>query len=336
MSTTHSFEIELAGETLTQADPKGITTILMEDHVDMMGMAQITVGIGGVNWASIVIGDEVTVSIGAGDRQFKGHITEVRHLVRTGVQSLVVTVMDPLVFLASSRHTRVYEESTDSDIVSSVLSDAGVTSGTVDSTSESRAYVFQRNESDFAFLKRIAARNGFQLRAEEGEVSFQAALYSGESIEITFDELVSLDYTMTNQQLPPSLSVYGWDYVAKESVIGSAEASDLEDIGGGDNAVNQTGAIWQEDSYVSDVLVQSQDSAKEMAVGELSRLSRGFLRGRAVMESRGDIYAGALIKFTGFSAGFNPEGYVISVRHTINTAGTNETVVRFVSNTVPE
>jgi phage protein D len=337
MANAHSFEITVAGATLSQADPQGLASLVVEDHVDKLAVATLTIETGGIPWSKFVIGDEVTIKIGAGERPFTGLITELRHCARQGHQSLIITALDPLVLLASSRHTRVFEELTDSDIASSVMSDCSKLSvGNVESTSEKRAYIFQRNESDLVFLKRLASRNGFVLRAEDGEALFETPSVGGSPLEISFDGIQLLDYTMCNQKIPTSLTVYGWDYVAKESVEGSASGSDISTIGSGKNAVDESGRIWTEEAYISDVLVQSQSAAKDMAVGELSRLARSFLRGRTVMEARGDIYAGSTIKFSGFGTGFNPEAFVVSVRHALNTSGGNSTEVRFVSNTVPE
>ena len=77
-------------------------------------------------------------------------------------------------------------------------------------------------------------------------------------------------------------------------------------------------------------------AAKDVAVAELNRLARNFLRGRAVVDGNGKLFAGVSIKFTGHRDGFNPEAYVISARHLYESNRGFSTEVRFCSNTFPE
>ena len=88
---------------------------------------------------------------------FVGKITALRHSFHHAQDVLTLVANDPLHTLASSRVTKIYEEMTDSDIVSQVLSDAGVDPGEVEPTEESRLYTFQRAESNYSFLRRLAA-----------------------------------------------------------------------------------------------------------------------------------------------------------------------------------
>lgn len=338
-----AFNVEIAGNAVTQAanadegQPLGVVAVTVEDHVDMVGIAKATIHQGGMDWSSLTLGADVTAAFGgASDKVFTGIITGVRHHTGTGgMEFVTVIAMDPLCKLRASRQTRVFEEVTDSDIVSDVLGQAGCDPGTVDSTSASNKYVIQRNESDLMFLKRLAARNGYLLLSDpEGKVDFKKAQFSGSPIELDRAEVIGFDYTVSHQSIPPSLTVYGWSYMDKEKVEGTASSGDIETIGGGANAVDETGTIWQADSWISDVQVSDQGAATEMAKGELNRLARQFVRGRAKCHGRGDIRAGALIKFKGFATGFNPEAFVISSRHMIeNNVFTTE--FQFVSNTKP-
>jgi len=303
------FAIEVAGETLNQAEPKGVTSFFVEDHVDMMGVLKVTISQTGLEWSTIKMGDPATASFGGNaDKVFNGLITGLRHHQhKGGMEYVTIIAMDPLCKLGSSRHTKVYEEQSDSDIVSAVLGAAGVSAGTVDSTSGTNKYVIQRNESDLMFLKRLAARNGYLLLGDkDGKVEFTKAQFSGSPIELAREDLIEFDYTVSHQTIPPSLTVYGWSYVDKKKVEGTASSGDVDTIGGGKNAVKETGVIWQDDAYVSDVQVADQGAAKAMAIAELNRLARQFVRGRAKVKGTGEIHAGVLVKFKSFATGFNP------------------------------
>ena len=335
-SKAPGFEITLSGQELTQKESKGLKQLMVEDHVDMIGIAQLSFDAGELTWGDLNIGDDVEVKVSGGDRKlFVGVITGFRHSKNVGGEMLTVQAMDPLCKLGSSRHTQVFEETADSDVVNTILGDAGLEVGTVDSTDGTHAYIFQRNESDLAFLRRLAGRNGYRLQANEGKIDFIKVQYSDDPIELATGDLVSMDYQFSDQRIPSQLTVYGWDYVAKEKVEGTATSSDIDTIGSGDNAVEQTGQIWQDESWVSDVHVSSQDAAKAMAVGELNRLARGFLRGRIAVPGNAQIFAGVKIKVTGQRGGFNPEGFVISSRHIVEPSTGARTEFQFCGNTYP-
>lgn len=332
----YRFKVTLGGGTHTQQKPGGLESLLIEDHVDLIGVARVTFNLEHASWSALQVGDDLVVEVGASQRKmFKGLVTGVRHLHKRGRDAVTVVAMDPLVKLTSSRRTEVYEEQTDSDIASQVLSRAGVTSGQVDSTQPARDHVMQRNESDLDFLKRLAARNDYLLMANEGKIEFSKPQLQGAPVEISQEVLEHLDYSYSAIRVPPSITCYGWDYVEAAKVEGSASSGDLDTIGGGKSAVDAAGAIWSDTSYVSDVHVASQGEAKDIAVGELNRLARNFLRGKATVDGNAAIHAGVRVKFVGHRTGFNPEVVVVSSRHLFEFRRGYTTEFTFCSNTLP-
>ena len=330
--------MKVAGSTFTQSDPQGIQFVDVQDHVDMVGSAEIQFGgKAAVDWSSLKIGSDVEVEIGGetSHKVFKGYIAAVRHQFARGQNTISVRALCPLCKLQASRKTRIWEDSKDSDAISSVIGDSPVSKGTVDSTPEKRKYIMQRNESDLRFVRRMAARNGYLVTSADGKVNVAKPQYSGSSIELPKNHIISLNYTFTDRLVPPKITVYGWDYVAKEMVEGSASDSDVNKIGTGDGAVKNSGKIWQKDSYLSDVQVTSQAEAKALAGHELNRLARSFLRGMAVVQGNGALHAGALVCFKEQEKGFNPEAFVVSSRHRIVVEQGMTTEISFVSNTWP-
>jgi phage protein D len=333
------FEVKICGINIKQEEPLGLSSILVEDHVDMIGLAEITiVGTDEFDWSNVSMGGDVEVILGGDDATlFTGFVTALRHQFVRGEQRLTVQAMDPLIKLASSRVVKVYEEMSDSDIASKIISDGGCSSGTVDSTSGQSPHVFQRNESNLVFLRRLAARNGYIVQStSDGKVDFKSAQFSGTALEIPQGSILSFDYSFGVRNIPEKLTVYGWDPATKERVEGSASSGDIQTIGGGSNALSDLGDIWKGDSYISDVLVTSQDGASSIASGELNRLSRQFLRGKATVLGNASLRAGMNIKFTEQAPGFGPEAFVISTRHRVMGSGGFVTELMFCSNTYPQ
>jgi phage protein D len=333
----YKFKVTIAGQTYTQTESGGLEHMVIEDHVDMIGVARFTFNLDHVSWSSMPIGQEVEVETGSSGRKlFKGVITGMRHGKKRGHETLTVTAMDPLVKAGASRRTKTYEEMTHSQIAEEVIGLAGLEVGQVDSTEETFPYTFQRNESDLEFLKRLASKNNFLVMCREGKVDFCKPQYQGESTEIEDTRVEHLDYSMNAANIPPSLTTTGWDYVATEKVEGSAESGDLVTIGSGQPATEVASQIWSGDpSFITDMQVRTQGDAKSVASAELNRMARSFLRGTATVDGNSDVFAGSKIRFKGYRQGFNAEVYVVSTKHVFEFKKGYSTEVTFCSNTMP-
>lgn len=332
---TARYTVNAGGDSFSQDEPKGLEYISIEDHADMIGMCEITFQVADdhAKWSDMQVGSDVEILIGGDSRKvFMGAISGLRHAFQKGKNTLTVIAMDPLQKLQGTRETLVYEQQKHSDIASTVIARARATVGIVDATTRTFPYVLQRNESDLAFLRRLAAENGYLLMANEGKIDFKKPQFGG-ATEIPKDQVISMDYAMSPREIPKQITTYGWDYMAKAPVVGTATASDVQTIGGGANAVD--GSLFPGDAVISDVWVDSQDSAKELAKAQLNRDARNFLKGRATIQGNGAMHAGAMIKFSGHPTGFNAEAFVVSSRHRIYVRGGFTSELSFCSNTYP-
>jgi phage protein D len=333
---TYKFKTTLGGRSHTQQEAGGLEYMMIEDHVDLVGVARFCLNLDHGSWSSVKIGSDVQVEVGeTGRKMFVGVVTGMRHAFKQGRETMTVMAMDPLIKASASRRTEVYEKMTDSDIAKKVIGRAGLQVGKVDDTSEKNDNVIQRNESDLEFLKKLAARNDYLVMANEGKVDFVKAQYGGSATEIQPEQLEDLDYGMSATQVPPNMETYGWDYVQVKRVEGSAGSGDIIPIGSGQNAVQAAAQIWQGSNYIADVMMHSQGAAKGVAAGELNRVARNFLRGSARIDGSAQVFAGAKLKFPGHPSGFNPEVYVVSSRHVFEVKRGYVTEIQFCSNTMP-
>lgn len=336
VNQTARYTINVAGKEVSQAEPLGLESISVEDHQDMIGMAEITFAGGlGMSWSSVQMDSPIEMNFG-GDtfKVFSGMVTGLRHAYQNGRDTLTVKAMDPLCKLQASRKTKTFDKMKDSDMFSQIVSEAGLQLGQVEGTEEEHPYTFQRNESMLEFVRRLAARNGMVVRAREGKIEMVKPQVMGGGISIGKTQLISLDYEMTPKALPKNTTVVGWDYLKKQKVEGKATSGDIQTIGGGANAVSDA-PTWVGDNYVSDVYTGSQGMAKNMATAELNRMSRGFLKGRAVVQGNGRLHVGAGVNFADHRTGFNPQVMINSSRHKVFQGSGHTTEIQFVSNTKP-
>lgn len=333
---TARYTVETPGGTFSQSSPNGLQFIAVEDHVDMIGMCELTFEVGDENadWSAMTVGGDISIVMGGDSRKlFVGNITGSRHAFQKGKNTLTVIAMDPLHKLAASRETVTYLEKKDSEVASQVIGQAGVPSGTIDATTRVYPYILQRNESNYTFLRRLAARNDYLLMANEGKIDFKKPQFSGGGSEIPKDKLISMDYNMNPRDVPSQVTAMGWDYANKQPIVGTASSGDITPIGGGRVPA---GDVFTGDAVVSDVWVDDQNTAKEMASAQLNREARNFLRGRAVIQGDAAFHGGSMAKFSGHAGGFNAEVYVISSRHKIYVRGGFTSELVFCSNTMPQ
>jgi hypothetical protein len=84
-NTSASFTVNVAGTKITQAEPNGLQSLMVEDHVDMIGVCEMTFVGSRIDWGSLEIGADVDVTVGGSTRKlFVGFITGLRHRMSTG------------------------------------------------------------------------------------------------------------------------------------------------------------------------------------------------------------------------------------------------------------
>ncbi len=321
--TAASFTLTLAGTEMTQSDNQGLETLVFEDHVDMVSMVTVRFSqVGSDGQLPCGIGDELKLTLGeSGADAFEGEVVAIEpSFSQAGGTSLTVRALDKVHRLGRGRKTRVFEEMTDSDVVSSVGGEAGLSVET-DSTDETLPYILQRNESDIAFLKRLAARNNFILRIVDGKLSFKKPQFEGSGYEVKFGENLRdfrISYNSSGQV--QGVVVRGWDIVAKEEIVGEASTGDVDTIGSGSLGADTAGTFGESTAYVTDVPVASQAGADAIAKAEMNRLARQFARGTAVIAGNETVRAGTMVTFSGITGAVNGTCFVVGTRHMVSNA----------------
>jgi phage protein D len=337
-SSAAGFEVSVNGQTFTQAGEEGgVQLLVIEDHVDMTDM--LTIRMGGTkgqpkwDWK---IGDEVEAKVGkCSSAIFKGQITSLEPGFQVeGISTITIRALDQMHKLGRGRKTRTFEDMKDSDVVSSVGGEAGISMGQVEGTSEVHPYILQRNESDVAFLKRLAARNNYILTMEDGSLDFKKAQFGGGGFKLKMGEnLRSMRVAFNSMDQVQKVVVRGWDPHKKEPIVGEATSADIERIGGGKTGADVAAQFGESTAYITDVPVFSQAAAKEIAKVEMNRLSRQFGRGSATVQGDDSIRAGTMVQVEGLQEGNNGSFYVLSSRHIVSNRTGYTTEFSFCTNT---
>jgi phage protein D len=328
------YEITIGGTTLKQSMQDALQMAVVEDHVDMVSMCTVRVGgaEGQPSW-DFTMGDKVEVKLD-GQAMFAGEVVSMEPGFQIeGTSSMTVRAMDQTHRLGRGRKTRFWEETTDSDVANEVGAESGL-SVDCDPTDESMPYILQRNESNMAFLKRLAARNNFQLRVEDGTLLFKKATFDGSSKTVKMGEnLRSMRMSFNSSDQVQKVVVRGWDIASKQEIVGQCEAGSVAPIGGGDLGASQCGVFGESTAYITDVPVSSQAMANQIAMAEMERFARQFCHGSCSVRGDSSVRAGSMVDFSGLPKGQNGKFYVIATRHIISVRTGYTTELTFCSNT---
>jgi type VI secretion system secreted protein VgrG len=127
----------------------------------------------------------LSIELWAGARRFQGLVLEAEvEMVREDVFRVRVTIAPELSLLDLGLASRIFQDQTVEEIVSTVLKDGGVerVSWKLGETYPKRSFVLQHQESDLAFVGRLLAEEGIAFAVTGGD--------EGEQIEL-FDDSTS-------------------------------------------------------------------------------------------------------------------------------------------------
>lgn len=340
-SSGAAFEITIGGKTYRQADSEqgGVQQVVVEDHVDMLDTLSLRMGgtAGQPKW-EWKIGDEVEAKIGQGNvTLFKGQITSMEPSYQvSGITQITLRALDQMHKLGRGRKTEFFEDMTDAEVVEKVAGKAGLSIGDIQATDEVHPYILQRNESDVAFLKRLAARNNYLLRMEDGGLSFKKAEFGGGGYDLKMGDTQQsmrnfrLNYNSTD--MVQKVVVRGWDISKKEPIVGEATADQVEKIGSGEVGASMAGQFGDSVAYITDVPVSSQAQAEAIARHEMNRIARQFARGSATIQGQDKVRAGTMLNVSGLQQGMNGSFYILASRHIVSNRTGYSTEVSFCSN----
>lgn len=249
---------------------------------------------------------------------FKGEIVGMEHDFSAQHEAtMVVRAFDKLHRLLRGRKRRSFQNVSDSDIVNQIASGHGLQSQ-VTSTSGTRDWVYQDNLSDWAFLQRLAMRNGFRVMLEDDKLVFRPNDHGTEETHVEWGKsLQSFRSRLSTANQVKKVEVRSWDPNQKSSIVSSASSPQgTPQIGmnthGGEVA---TSAFGETKMVIVDRPVESAAAAEHFAQSVLDQISGGFLEADGLMEGNPSLKPGHKVKLDNVGTRFNGSYDVSKVTH---------------------
>ena len=252
-------------------------------------------------FSDIALGAELEIQIGEDNpvTLFKGDITAIEERYGDGAPNLVLLVQDKLHRLARSRHCRSFEDQSPDDLINSIAGEAGLQADV--NLSSLTATWHQLNESDLAFLLRIAGRFdiglrlvGNQLRVKPEQTDPDPVAISAQDSALKVRLIADLNHQATES------TVNGYNLADDTDTQHSADT--MTPAPGGTTAKDTLGDLsWTSTEILPQPFARSSAEAEAYANAHFRRQGKRFIAGDIVCQGEPNLTAGREIELSGVS-----------------------------------
>lgn len=269
-------------------------------------------------------GKEVEIKVGhtPGEEEsiYKGIIIE--HGIKISEysgSSLVLKCKDEALKLTVGRKNMVFFEQTDSDIISAVVSDAGL-SADVESTTGTHKKLIQYYATNWDFIQARADANGLITIINDGEISIKKPTVTETAeVSITYGkDLIEMDLNIDSTYQYSEVEANCWDHttLAIENTAGATPAANAQ----GDIDSAKLSAVLEPADLVHTTAPVTKDVIQAWADSVYQRGVLSRIRGTIKTYGSSKLVVGGAVELADIGARFNGDGYVTKVRHTIADA----------------
>ncbi len=264
-----------------------------------------------------------TITVYTGDRNdpeeiFRGTITALEFICEPPQQpELVVLAEDDLLKARMSRKTRLFTESTLSDVVQSITQELGLNSS-VDGLDETLDDWLQHNETDLAFMRRLLARYDadLQMLAGELQVASRNDTQRGEFTLRMRSQLLAVRLCADLNHQVSAVSLSHWDPAQGEAI--EVESDQSADAGPGEGtrgaeALEQ--ALAERVEHLNGVAVANQTEAQAVVNASFARRSRRFVTVNGIAIGNPALKVGSHVNLQGVGPRFENTYYLTRVLH---------------------
>jgi len=262
-----------------------------------------------------------TIEIKAGrDSQnttiFKGIVVKQRlKSTQYDNSTLLVECKDESVKMTVGRKNRYFEDSTDSEIMETILGEYGLEAD-VQETTVSHREIVQHHAVDWDFILARAEANGLLVMADDGKFGVKAPDTSPDPVlQLLYGAtLYDFEAELNAQQQWKAVNGTAWDYANQALFEAEAASPEFEENGNlSGETLSDVLGLESFDARHSGHVVQDELQAWTDAALLKSRLSK--IVGRCRFDGFPDVKPGVVLELNGVGDRFNGKVYVTGVQH---------------------
>lgn len=305
-----------------------VKSIVVEKGINKIPYAQILVLDGSVNEQEfelsnkdlLVPGKQVEITSGYYSEEetiFKGIIVKHRIKVRDNLSYIILDCKDEVVKMTLGRKSAFFYDSSDSDVIETLLSNNGF-SGSVESTNTTHKELVQYRASDWDFMLTRAQANGKLCFIDDGEITIAKPDFNSTAIEtITYGSSIhEFEGEIDARDQFNTVTSSAWNPTDQELI--EAESQDP-----GVNLNSDLSSSELADVFQIEKLEQkhggnlTQDELQDWSNAKLLYQQLAKTRGHVKFQGIAKVKPNTCLNLEGVGNRFNGKIYVSSVRHEI-------------------
>ena len=248
----------------------------------------------------------------------------VRHAVeRSGDHSnLRIELKDQAFVLTRGRHSAVFRDTTDTDVFTSMIRNAGLNTGSIEPTTTKQLELVQYNATDWDFLVSRAEVLGLGVTVHRGEISVRRLGLGSprRRLDHGIDDVSEISLEIDGSHQWAAISGIGWDLTNGKAT--APEAAKQPEVQVGNlNAPTLATALGGEQEILLHPAVFQPGELKDWASARLLRSRFAMLRGRAMVAGDASLEPLDTVEILGVGDRFNGKALVSAVTHTLDENG---------------
>ena len=273
------------------------------------------------NEDTLIPGKEIEIKLGYnGDDEtvFKGII--IKHGIKTSNPNsnakLTIEAKDATVKMTVGRKNRYFFDSTDSDIIETIVNDYGDLTSEIESTSTSHAQMVQYYSTDWDFMVTRAETNGQLTIGNDATVKTAAPDYGQEPVmNLAYGHnILEFDFEMDARNQFSSIETRAWDTANQEVITSNNQPQTITELGNLSssdlsNTIGLEHLNFQHTGSLNSEELQSWTNAR-MLRSQLSKIV-----GRIKILGNNQIKPGDLVIIEGVGDRFSGVAFVAGVSH---------------------
>jgi Rhs element Vgr protein len=272
-------------------------------------------------------GKQVTIKLryeGETDQTaFVGLVTRVTLEARSTGTLMRVVLKDAAINLTRPRRTVLYTDKSDQEVIGTIISNAGLTRGTLTATTPSYPQLVQYEASDWDFMAARAEACGLVLAVTDGAVSMVGLQPgSGARHEVEFDlsPIFEFDMELDADAQLTSVEVSGWEPNEGKTSPPTQAEEPVSTQGNVAGASVGRSLGFAPAKSVTPARVDPQE-LRTWSNAKLARDRASLVRGRITLAGQVSYALLDVLALTGFGARFDGDALITGVRHRIDDSG---------------
>jgi len=206
-----------------------------------------------------------------------------------------------------------------------------IAAGVEDKTKKYSRVKRKKNESDYALLERLAKKIGYEFFVRDETLYFRSPR-DDESKKASFEfrkNIISFNPRLTTTPTVNEVKVTGWNKKSKKPIVATAKISEIKSsVGIPDfEKIVERSEGKKIKIRLEGRVVESEDEAKILAIGELKRKNDGFIGGTLECIGNPDLRPGMNIEITKVGKNwFSGMYYIKGAKHSLSDSGYTTTL----------